>query len=104
MPMRSIVPVSLFIAFTAGAALAVISPPPNPTRSGLAASGIEGLQLIAGSGGSSSSSKKGAKKPLQTRPVKKPPPGAREVTKGQTGRCICSTNAEGKTRCTGNCS
>lgn len=43
------------------------------------------------------------KKPTETRPVKKPPPGAREATRGQKGRCVCSTNAAGNTTCTGDC-
>jgi hypothetical protein len=57
---------------------------------------------VAASG--SSKSKKTVKKPSQTRPIKQPPPaGAREATKGQKGRCICSTNAQGSTTCTGDC-
>jgi len=51
-----------------------------------------------------SKSKKKTKKPTETRPIKKPPPaGAREATKGQKGRCICSTNAQDVTTCTGDC-
>ena len=30
-------------------------------------------------------------------------PGASQATKGQTGRCICSTNAQGSMMCTGRC-
>ena len=49
---------------------------------------------------------KGTKKkpPVKVPPPKKtPPPGAHDATKGQTGRCICSTNAQGNTTCTGAC-
>ena len=48
-----------------------------------------------------------AKKPKKPKVVKQPKPhpaGAAEATKGQKGRCICSTNAAGNTTCTGNCS
>jgi len=34
---------------------------------------------------------------------KPPPDGAHAVTKGQKGKCICSTNAAGNTTCTGGC-
>ena len=33
----------------------------------------------------------------------KPPPGAAAATAGQTGDCICSTNAQGSMTCTGKC-
>jgi len=39
-------------------------------------------------------------------PVMKPKPspdGAHQATKGQHGKCICSTNAQGTTMCTGGC-
>ena len=37
-------------------------------------------------------------------PVKAPAPsGAAAATQGQSGRCICSTNAQGSMTCTGNC-
>jgi len=36
-------------------------------------------------------------------PVVEPVPGAHAVTKGQKGKCICSTNAAGNTTCTGGC-
>jgi hypothetical protein len=51
------------------------------------------------------SSKKKPKKPpvMQTVPRPSRPAGACEATKGQTGKCICSTNAKGNTTCTGNC-
>jgi len=50
--------------------------------------------------------------PNPTTPKKKPPPpvvqkipptGAHQATQGQKGRCICSTNAQGVTMCTGGC-
>jgi hypothetical protein len=48
-----------------------------------------------------------AKKPKKPKVVKEPKPhpaGAAEATKGQKGKCICSTNAAGNTTCTGDCS
>jgi len=45
------------------------------------------------------------KKPLvmQTVPQQNIPPGAHQATQGQKGKCICSTNAQGITMCTGGC-
>jgi hypothetical protein len=43
------------------------------------------------------------KPPVVVTPPKTIPPGAHDATKGQTGKCICSTNAKGNTTCTGAC-
>ena len=64
------------------------------------------LWLAGASNTTSTQGGTSAKKPKKP-PVKAPPPktvpGAHDATKGQTGRCICSTNAQGTTTCTGGC-
>ena len=56
---------------------------------------------LAGSGAIEPLKKAGKKKKP---PVKQPvPSAAARATEGQTGKCICSTNAAGSMMCTGDC-
>lgn len=65
---------------------------------------VDGSMIWQVAASGTSTSKRTTKKPLQTRPIKVPPPaGAAAATKGQKGRCICSTNAQGSTTCSGDC-